>query len=399
MNLSKRVFGMQASPIRRLIPFAEEAKARGTGVYFLNIGQPDIPTPSVFMESIRNYKEEVVPYSHSAGLIELRRAFSNYYERWQAEIKPEEIIITSGGSEAVIFAVAAVADPEEEIIVIEPFYANYKGFAGMVNVRLTPVAANPEEGYRVPDEKTFEKVINPKTRAILFSNPCNPTGAVYSKEEVLRILRVAEKYDLMVIVDEVYREFVFDGLQPFSALEFPEYRDRIILIDSVSKRYSSCGARVGVFATKNKEVYAQVMKMAQARLSPPTMAQIGTLGLLSLGEDYIYSVRDEYKLRRDKVYEELSRIPGLAFKKPQGAFYLSVKLPIDNSEKFVKWMLSDFSLEGYTTMVSPLDGFYATPGAGEQEIRIAYVVNAEKIKKACEVFRVGLEEYIRIQRM
>ncbi|MBP6960865.1 MAG: pyridoxal phosphate-dependent aminotransferase [Thermotogae bacterium] len=399
MNLSKRVFGMQASPIRRLIPFAEEAKARGTGVYFLNIGQPDIPTPSVFMESIRNYKEEVVPYSHSAGLIELRRAFSNYYERWQAEIKPEEIIITSGGSEAVIFAVAAVADPEEEIIVIEPFYANYKGFAGMVNVRLTPVAANPEEGYRVPDEKTFEKVINPKTRAILFSNPCNPTGAVYSKEEVLRILRIAEKYDLMVIVDEVYREFVFDGLQPFSALEFPEYRDRIILIDSVSKRYSSCGARVGVFATKNKEVYAQVMKMAQARLSPPTMAQIGTLGLLSLGEDYIYSVRDEYKLRRDKVYEELSRIPGLAFKKPQGAFYLSVKLPIDNSEKFVKWMLSDFSLEGYTTMVSPLDGFYATPGAGEQEIRIAYVVNAEKIKKACEVFRVGLEEYIRIQRM
>ncbi len=390
---------MQASPIRRLIPFAEEAKARGTGVYFLNIGQPDIPTPPVFMESIRNYKEEVVPYSHSAGLIELRRAFSNYYERWQAEIKPEEIIITSGGSEAVIFAVAAVADPEEEIIVIEPFYANYKGFAGMVNVRLTPVAANPEEGYRVPDEKTFEKVINPKTRAILFSNPCNPTGAVYSKEEVLRILRVAEKYDLMVIVDEVYREFVFDGLQPFSALEFPEYRDRIILIDSVSKRYSSCGARVGVFATKNKEVYAQVMKMAQARLSPPTMAQIGTLGLLSLGEDYIYSVRDEYKLRRDKVYEELSRIPGLAFKKPQGAFYLSVKLPIDNSEKFVKWMLSDFSLEGYTTMVSPLDGFYATPGAGEQEIRIAYVVNAEKIKKACEVFRVGLEEYIRIQRM
>lgn len=390
---------MQASPIRRLIPFAEEAKARGTGVYFLNIGQPDIPTPPVFMESIRNYKEEVVPYSHSAGLIELRRAFSNYYERWQAEIKPEEIIITSGGSEAVIFAVAAVADPEEEIIVIEPFYANYKGFAGMVNVRLTPVAANPEEGYRVPDEKTFEKVINPKTRAILFSNPCNPTGAVYSKEEVLRILRVAEKYDLMVIVDEVYREFVFDGLQPFSALEFPEFRDRIILIDSVSKRYSSCGARVGVFATKNKEVYAQVMKMAQARLSPPTMAQIGTLGLLSLGEDYIYSVRDEYKLRRDKVYEELSRIPGLAFKKPQGAFYLSVKLPIDNSEKFVKWMLSDFSLEGYTTMVSPLDGFYATPGAGEQEIRIAYVVNAEKIKKACEVFRVGLEEYIRIQRM
>ncbi len=390
---------MQASPIRRLIPFAEEAKARGTGVYFLNIGQPDIPTPPVFMESIRNYKEEVVPYSHSAGLIELRRAFSNYYERWQAEIKPEEIIITSGGSEAVIFAVAAVADPEEEIIVIEPFYANYKGFAGMVNVRLTPVAANPEEGYRVPDEKTFEKVINPKTRAILFSNPCNPTGAVYSKEEVLRILRIAEKYDLMVIVDEVYREFVFDGLQPFSALEFPEYRDRIILIDSVSKRYSSCGARVGVFATKNKEVYAQVMKMAQARLSPPTMAQIGTLGLLSLGEDYIYSVRDEYKLRRDKVYEELSRIPGLAFKKPQGAFYLSVKLPIDNSEKFVKWMLSDFSLEGYTTMVSPLDGFYATPGAGEQEIRIAYVVNAEKIKKACEVFRVGLEEYIRIQRM
>lgn len=398
MNLSKRVFAMQASPIRRLIPFAEEAKARGTSVFFLNIGQPDIPTPPVFMESIRNYKEEVVAYSHSAGLLELRKAFARYFERWQTDLKPEEIIITSGGSEAVVFAVAAVADPDEEIIVIEPFYANYKGFAGMVNVRLTPVAANPEGGYRVPEDKAFERVINPKTRAILFSNPCNPTGAVYTKDEVLRVLKIAEKYDLMVIINEVYREFVFDGLQPFSALEFPEYRNRIILIDSVSKRYSSCGARVGVFATKNKEVYAQVMKMAQARLSPPTMAQVGTLGLLTLGEDYIYSVRDEYRLRRDKVYEELSRIPGLAFKKPQGAFYLSVKLPIDNSEKFVKWMLSDFSHNGHTTMVSPLDGFYATPGAGEQEIRIAYVINAEKMKKACEVFRVGLEEYIRLQR-
>jgi aspartate aminotransferase len=390
---------MQASPIRRLIPFAEEAKAKGTGVYFLNIGQPDIPTPPVFLEKIQGYKDDVVPYSHSAGLIELRKAFSNYYERWNASIKPEEIIITSGGSEAVIFAIAAVADPEEEIIVIEPFYANYKGFAGMVNVRLSPISANPEEGYRVPEDKAIEKAINPKTRAILFSNPCNPTGAVYSREEVLRLLNIAKKYELMVIVDEVYREFVFDGLQPFSAMEYGEFHDRIILVDSVSKRYSACGARVGLLATKNKEVYAQVMKMAQARLSPPTMAQIGTIGLLSLGEEYIYSVRDEYRLRRDKVYEELSRIPGLFFKKPQGAFYLSVKLPIDNSEKFVKWMLSSFSHEGYTTMVSPLDGFYATPGAGEQEIRIAYVLNAEKIKKACEVFRIGLEEYIREQRM
>lgn len=399
MNLSKRVFGMQASPIRRLIPFAEEAKARGTEIYFLNIGQPDIPTPPVFFESIANYKEKVVPYSHSAGLIELRKAFSKYYERWNTVIKPEEIIITSGGSEAIIFAVAAAADPEEEIIVIEPFYANYKGFAGMVNVRLTPVLASAEDGYRLPEDKAFEKVITPKTRAILFSNPCNPTGSVYTREEVLRILNIAKKYELLVIADEVYREFVFDGLVPFSVMEYPEFHDRVILVDSVSKRYSSCGARVGLLATKNKDIYTQVMKMAQARLSPPTMAQIGSLGLLSLGEGYIYSVRDEYRLRRDKVYEELSRIPGLAFKKPQGAFYLSVKLPVENAEKFVKWMLSDFSHDGYTTMVSPLDGFYATPGAGEQEIRIAYVINSEKIKKACEVFRMGLEEYIRIQRM
>lgn len=395
MKFSNRIEKMQASPIRRLIPFAEQAKAAGKKVLHLNIGQPDIETPKEFFASIEKNAGKVVPYSHSAGIIELRKAFSKYYERWNCTILPEDIIITNGGSEAIIFAMGAMADPGDEIVVIEPFYANYRSFAGMLNLNLLPISADPEAGYMVPDLSEYDSKITDKTKAIIFSNPCNPTGAVYPKEDVIRILEFAKKHNLYVIADEVYREFTFDGLKPFSTMEFEAYHDRLVLVDSVSKRYSACGARVGLFATKNKELFAHVMKMAQARLSPPTIAQLGVLGFLEMDPAYLDGIRDEYQRRRNIVYNELSKIDGLYFKEPKGAFYLAVKLPIDNSEKFVKWMLTDFDVNGTTTMVAPLNGFYGTPGKGEQEIRIAYVLEEKKLLQACEILRKGLEAYMK----
>ena len=395
MEFSNRIEKMQSSPIRRLIPFAEQAKASGKEVLHLNIGQPDIETPKEFFASIEKNAGKVIPYSHSAGIIELRKAFSKYYEKWNCDITPEEIIITNGGSEAIIFAMGAVADPGDEVVVIEPFYANYRSFAGMLNLNLLPISADPEAGYMVPDLSEYDSKITDKTKAIIFSNPCNPTGAVYPKEDVIRILDFAKKHNLYVIADEVYREFTFDGLKPFSAMEFEAYHDRIILIDSVSKRYSACGARVGLLATKNKELFAQVMKMAQARLCPPTVAQLGALGFLELDASYLDAIRDEYQRRRDIVYNELSKVDGLYFKEPKGAFYLAVKLPIDSSENFVKWMLTDFDINGTTTMVAPLDGFYGTPGKGEQEIRIAYVLEEKRLLQACEILRKGLEAYMK----
>ncbi|HPF16331.1 MAG TPA: pyridoxal phosphate-dependent aminotransferase [Thermotogota bacterium] len=393
MKYSNRIEKMQSSPIRRLIPYAEQAKEKGIEVLHLNIGQPDIETPNSFFKAIEKRAGKVIPYSHSAGIKELRQEFSKYYDKWNCSIAPEEIIITNGGSEAIIFAMGTIADPGDEVIVIEPFYANYRSFAGMLNVELLPISADPEEGYMVPDLSAYDSKITSKTKGIIFSNPCNPTGAVYPKEDVLRILEFAKKHDLYVIADEVYREFVFDGLKPFSTMEFTDYHDRIILVDSVSKRYSACGARVGLLATKNKLIFEQVMKMAQARLSPPTIAQLGTMGFLELESEYLDGIRDEYQRRRDIVYGELSKVEGLYFKEPKGAFYLAVKLPIDNSEKFVKWMLTDFDIDGVTTMVAPLDGFYATPGKGEQEIRIAYVLEEKRLLQACEILRRGLEKY------
>jgi len=395
MDFSNRIREMQSSPIRRLIPYSEEAKEKGVEVLHLNIGQPDIETPKAFFKSIEKRAGKVIPYSHSAGIKELRQAFSKYYKSWGFEVSPEEMLITNGGSEAIIFSLGTVADPGDEVVVLEPFYANYRSFAGMLNLQLLPVTTDPEAGYKVPDLSEYDDKMTAKTKAIVFSNPCNPTGAVYPKEDIKRILEFAKKHDLYVIIDEVYREFVFDGLEPFSGMEFTDYHDRLIMVDSVSKRFSACGARVGVMATKNKDILEQAMKMAQARLSPPTVSQLGTIGFLEMDPNYLIEVREEYQKRRDIVYEELSKVEGLYFKKPKGAFYVSVKLPVDNSEKFVKWMLQEFSVNNTTTMVAPLDGFYATPGRGLQEIRIAYVLEEEKLKQACEILRKGLEEYRR----
>lgn len=393
MRISQRAKDMQSSPIRRLIPFAEQAKSKGIQVMHLNIGDPDIPTPRAFFESIASFPGKVVPYSHSAGLVELRQGFCRYYADWGLSLSPEELIITSGGSEAIIFAFGVVADPGDQVIVIEPFYANYRSFAEMMSLDIVPVKSSPEQGYDLPDMDEFEQVINPKVKAIIYSNPCNPTGSVYSPSQTEAILQFARKHNLYVIVDEVYREFVFDGRTPFTAMQFEQYHDLLIMVDSVSKRYSTCGARVGALVSKNPEVVAQAMKMAQARLSPPTIAQHGALGLLTMDKDYISSVKDEYQKRRDIVYEELSKVNGLSFQKPQGAFYVSVKLPVPSSEEFAKWMLADFSYQGKTTMFAPLNGFYATAGAGEQEIRIAYVLEEGALRLSCEMIRMGLEQF------
>ncbi|MBM7559417.1 pyridoxal phosphate-dependent aminotransferase [Marinitoga litoralis] len=392
MNLSERALNMQASPIRKLIPYAEQAKKAGKKVLHLNIGQPDLETPKAFFDYIEKNKPEVVAYTHSAGLIELREAFSAYYNKNNIPFTSEDIIVTNGGSEAIIFALAAIADPGDEVIVIEPFYANYKGFSEMINVKLVPVRALPETGYAVPPTEEFEKVVTNKTKGIIFSNPSNPTGAVYSEEELKRIVDFAKKHDLFIISDEVYREFTFDGTKHISTMAFGEY-DRTIVVDSVSKRYSACGARIGVFATKNKDLYNQVMKMAQSRLCPPAIAQIGTIGLLEMDDSYIEEVYKEYDKRRLSVYEELSKIEGAVFEKPKGAFYVSVKLPVDDSEEFVKWVLTDFSIDNTTVMVAPLSGFYATEGAGKQEIRIAYVLESDKLKFATHILAEAVKAY------
>lgn len=396
MRYSERVLNMQESPIRKLIPFAEEAKKKGKKVYHLNIGQPDLETPKEFFEGINN-APKIVSYSHSAGIIELRNAFSEYYSKWNMSLNPEEIIITTGGSEAIIFALASIADPEDEIIVIEPFYANYRGFAEMLNIKLVPVQASPDNGYALPSKEDFEKVITNRTKAILYSNPSNPTGAVYTEEEIKRIDEIAVEHDLYIISDEVYKEFTFDGKKHVSIMNFKN-TERYIVVDSISKRYSACGARIGVFATKNKGLFAQAMKFAQSRLCSPVMAQYGTISLLrELDESYFDEMIEEYQKRRDAVYEELSKIEGVTFQKPHGSFYVSAEIPVDDSEKFIKWMLTDFEIDNETVMVAPLNGFYATKTAGKQEIRIAYVLEPEVLKKACHILIKGIEEYNKIK--
>ena len=392
MNISKRAFQAPESPIRKLIPLAGEAKRRGIHVYHLNIGQPDVETPKIFHEYIKKYNPNVVAYTHSAGLIELREAFKNYYERYGIDVETDEIIVTQGGSEAILFSLGVIANPGDEVLVLEPFYANYAGFASFLGVKLVPVPTRPEDGYHVPDKTLFEERISGKTRAILFSNPSNPTGAVYSEDELKTIMDMALKYDLYVIADEVYREFVYDGLKHVSMMKM-DAGERTIMVDSVSKKFSACGARIGVFVTKNKELYRSAMKFAQARLSPAMMEQYGVIGLLNLEDEYFENLRRIYSKRRDTVCEELSKIEGIVFKKPQGAFYISVKLPIDDAEEFVSWMLSDFDVDGKTTMVAPLKGFYATPNVGNSEIRIAFVLEESKLKDAVRILVRGLEKF------
>ena len=393
VQLSKRLTAMQESPIRKLVPYAKQAKAAGKHVFHLNIGQPDIETPKSFMEAIRNFDEEVIAYTFSEGIPELIDAMIKYYKKYDMHYEKDEILITNGGSEALLFSVIAVCDAGDEVLVPEPFYTNYNGFTSAVDVKVSPITTTPEEGFHLPDRKTIEELIKPKTKAIILSNPGNPTGVVYTKEEVEMLASLAKEYNLFIIADEVYREFVYDDLEFTSFGNIEGVQDRVIVVDSVSKRYSACGARIGSVATKNKELIAQMLKLAQSRLCVATLEQIGAAALYQTEQKYFKSVNDEYDNRRMILFNALQEMPGVLCKKPTGAFYMNVKLPVDDAEKFVIWLLKDFDLDGDTVMMAPSEGFYVTPGLGRDEVRIAYVLKEGDLKRAMQVLKTALEQY------
>ncbi|MCP2520177.1 pyridoxal phosphate-dependent aminotransferase [SCandidatus Aminicenantes bacterium Aminicenantia_JdfR_composite] len=393
MKISKRGENIQPSPIRKLKPYADKAKAEGVHIYHLNIGQPDISTPKPVIEAFHNYDDEVLSYGPSQGFLELRRAIVDYFKFYNIKLNEDNIIITIGGSEAIHFSFSVVADVGEEIIIPEPFYTNYNGYAYFANVKIVPVTTKAEDGFRIPKIEEIEKKITPKTRAILICSPNNPTGVVYTREEIESIIELAKKYDLFLIGDEVYKEFVYDGLKHTSLLEFPEVADRVIVVDSISKRFSCCGARIGAVITRNEKIYQAILKFAQARLCPPSVEQKAALAAYRMSMDYFRDVRKEYQRRRDVLFNELKKIPGVVLEKPQGAFYMIVKLPIKNAEHFTIWLLTDFRLNNETVMLAPGEGFYATPGKGKDEIRIAYVLKENDLKKASNILIKGLEKY------
>ena len=392
MKISNRALGMTTSPIRRLVPYADAAKKKGKKVYHLNMGQPDIATSPKFMEAIRKFDQKVVAYGNSQGDMNLIKAIQKYYDAWDIHYETKNIFITNGGSEALEMAIFGLCDPSDEILVFEPYYANYTTFAKLASAKITAVPTSAEAGYCLPDQATVEKYINDKTRAILLTNPGNPTGVVYSKQEMDMIAEVVKKYNLALIADEVYREFVYDG----TYTSFGTYKDleqNLIMIDSVSKRYSACGARIGCVITKNDELCAQFMKLCQARLCVPTVEQIGAAALYETPVSYLEEVNKEYKKRRDTIAAGLAKIPGLVSSQPKGAFYVMVKFPVDDAEKFAIWMLQDFDVNGETVMIAPGNGFYATPGKGVDEARLAYVLNCEDLEKAMALLAEAVKQY------
>lgn len=383
-----------ASPIRRLIPHADEARARGLKVFHLNIGQPDIETPPEMMAVLRNIDLKVLAYAPSQGFLNYREGLVDYYARATgAKVEPDEILVTTAGSEAITFAMAALTDPGDEVIIPEPLYANYLGFAALLGVRIVPITCRAEDGYHLPDRPAIENLVSARTKAILFCNPGNPTGVVYTHAEVEMLVSIARERGLFLISDEVYREFAYDGRKPVSLLTFPEVADRAVVVDSISKRYSACGARIGSFLTRNRDVMAGALRYAQARLSPPTLGQLMAHAALSLPEAYLHSMVTEYQARRDLVFEAVSRWPGTVCRKPGGAFYIMARLPVDDAEKFVIWLLESFSIDGRTTMLAPGEGFYATPGLGLDEVRIAYVLNTGDLARAMTIVEEGLKHY------
>lgn len=384
---------MPESPIRKLVPFAEAAIKKGRKIYQLNIGQPDIKTPDVALDAVRNHTIEVLSYSHSAGFEGYRNKLAGYYQKRDIPVTGEEIIITTGGSEALLFAMGSIADAGDEIIIPEPFYANYNGFATASGVKIVPVESKIETDFALPPISEFEKLISPKTKAILICNPGNPTGYLYTKEEIKQLADLAIKHDIFLVSDEVYREFAYDGAQHFSIMSLPQLKDHAIMIDSVSKRYSMCGARIGCLASKNKEVIATAMKFAQARLSPPTFEQIASEAALETPQSYFDDVIEEYTSRRNLLIDGLKSIEGVKVAVPKGAFYCIAELPIDNADKFAKWLLEDFEMDNETVMVAPAAGFYSTPNTGMNQVRIAYVLKKENLVKAISILKAALKEY------
>ena len=396
LNISKRTQEAQFSPIRKFVPFLEETKKRGIKVFELHIGQPDLETPKEILREIRNFKDKILPYTNSLGIPEVRLAWQKYYRDFNIDFDISEILITAGGSEAILFAFATICSPGEEIIVFEPFYTNYNGYASLAGIKLVPVKTLAENGFHLPERKEIENKIGKKTRGILICNPNNPTGTVYTKEELKMIAKIAKARNLFILSDETYREFVYDGEKHYSMMGFPEVRDRVILLDSVSKRFNACGTRIGCISSKNKKVIEGATKFAQARLSVAIVEQRAVIPLLKNSKKYTRKIAVEYRKRRDTVFSALKKIPDVFCSKPKGAFYITVKLPIKDSDDFAKWLLMKFSFEGKTVMVAPASGFYATRGLGQNEIRIAFVLSSAKLKEAMEVFKIGLEKYIKL---
>jgi aspartate aminotransferase len=384
---------MPASPIRKLAPLAEEAKQRGTHVYHLNIGQPDLETPAAMRQRVQGNQERVFAYSPSAGTPEFLDTLQAYYRRLGIELGLDELIATTGGSEAILFTLLACANDGDEALVVEPFYTNYNAFAAMGGLRLTALTSNGEDGFRLPPPAAWERKLSPRTRLVILCNPNNPTGTVYSREELLQVAELCRRHGLFLLADEVYREFVYDGRQATSALQLAGFEDLVVVVDSLSKRYSACGLRLGCLATRNRDVYSAALRMAQGRLSPPGLAQLAALGSRELGPEYAAGVVAEYQRRRDVLYEGLAQIPGVFLRKPEGAFYFIARLPVDDSEDFARWLLSDFSDGGATVMVAPAPGFYATPGLGQNEVRIAYVLKEEDLRIAVALLARALPAY------
>lgn len=392
-QISQKGCQMPASPIRKLVPYAEEAKKRGITIYHLNIGQPDIATPEIAMNAIRNTNIKVVEYSHSAGILSYRKKLCEYYKRFHIDLTPEEIIVTTGGSEGILFAMQTCMNPGDEIIIPEPFYANYNGFAVNSGIVIKPIHSSIETGFALPPMSEFEKAITPKTKAIMVCNPSNPTGYLYSREELELLRDIIKKHDLYLMSDEVYREFCYDGKEHYSAMLLKGIEENVILLDSVSKRYSACGMRIGQFISKNKEVMRVAMKFAQARLSPPTFGQIASEAAIDTPHEYFENVMKEYIARRNIVVESINKIPGCFCPNPSGAFYAVAKLPIDDSDKFCQWLLEDFNYHGQTVMLAPATGFYSTPGLGKDEVRISYVLNLESLKNSIKCLEEALKVY------
>ena len=391
-KISEKAGLMPASPIRKLVPYAEEAKRRGVKVYHLNIGQPDIHTPGAALTALKNMDLKVIEYTHSAGNESYRRKLAESYRKIGIDVDHTEIIVTTGGSEAVLFAFMSCLNPGEEVITFEPFYANYNGFATTAGVKIVPVRSFIEDEFALPSIAEIEKKITPKTKAILICNPNNPTGALYSKEELIQLGEIARKHDLFLFSDEVYREFCY-GAEHFSAMQLDGIRDNVVLLDSVSKRYSMCGVRIGALITHNKEVLTAALKFGQARLCPPELGQLVAEAAIDTPKEYFKEVYDEYIARRDFMVNALNRMPGVYCPLPRGAFYTVVKLPIDDSDRFAQWLLEEFNYRNQTVMVAPATGFYFTPGAGKNEVRVAYVLKIDDLRNAMETLAEALKVY------
>lgn len=384
---------MPPSPIRKLVPYAEQAKKQGRTVFHLNIGQPDIETPDVMMNALRTMKIKVVEYSHSAGIESYRRKLTEYYKRYNISLDYSEVMITTGGSEAIEIAMMSCMNEGDEIIIPEPYYANYNGFSTQAGVIVKPVYSTIETGFALPAVSEFEKLITPKTKAIMICNPSNPTGSLYNRKELESLRDLALKYDLFLFADEVYREFCYDGAEYVSIMHLEGLKENVVLLDSVSKRYSACGARIGALISHNKAVMAAALKFAQARLSPPTFGQIAAEAAIDTPQSYFDSVKEEYTRRRNFVVEALNKIEGVFCPKPKGAFYCIAQLPVDDTDKFCQWLLESFSHNNQTVMFAPATGFYSKPELGKHQVRIAYVLNLDALKKAMECLEVALKEY------